>query len=375
MPKISVVMPVYNNEKYLRSCLDGLLSQTVRNIEIICVNDGSTDSSQEILESYAAADPRFKILFQQNQGAGAARNYGMKAAQGDYIIFLDSDDIFEPVLLEKLLKKTEESESDVTVCRSDRYNQKNQKYVSCLWTVRKELLPERQPFSCNDIKRDFFMAFVWWPWDKLYRRSFINRLGIQYQNLRTTNDLFFVAGSMLKAEKISYINDVLVHHRVGMTSSLSVTREKSWDCFYKALLQLRAFMKKENIYSRFEQDFINYCLHFSLWHLETLSGSSFNLLYNALRDNWFEDLGLLDKEKNYYYNAKNYAMLKYIMETDITSYLRLKSGFQNQGNGDLPCYSSRVLNLYMRVKLYYKGYGLKETIKKIFLTITGMLFF
>ena len=375
MPKISIIMPVYNKEKYLKECLDSVLRQTFQDIEIICVDDGSTDSSPEMLKGYAEKDSRIRFLRQKNQGAGPARNYGFSLAAGEYVIFLDSDDIFEEKLLEKLFERIEETDSDVVVCRSDRYNQKTKKTVSCSWTIQKDLLPNEGPFPSTAVKKDFFMAFVWWPWDKLYRKAFIEKLGIQYQNLRTTNDLFFVAASMLKANKISIINDVLVHHRVGMGSSLSVTREKSWSCFYKALLHLREYMKKEKLYGRFEQDFINYSLHFSLWNLETLHGYSYFLLYNALRNEWYHELGITEKPAEYFYNANNYAMMHYILQTDLGHnsgqlITRLEEDLEWKNDKTYVekkyyFYLSRIVNAYMRVKLYYKGYGFINTVSKI----------
>ena len=98
--KISVIIPVYNVEKYLRECLESILNQTFQDFEIICVDDGSTDRSLDILQEYKRKDDRFVILQQRHAGAGAARNHGLKLAEGKYIQFLDSDDYFEPTLLE-----------------------------------------------------------------------------------------------------------------------------------------------------------------------------------------------------------------------------------------------------------------------------------
>ena len=102
MPEISVIMPVYNVEKYLRECLDSLLAQTFTDFEAICVNDGSTDGSPAILEEYAAKDNRIKIIDQPNSGAAKSRNNGMTIACGKYWMFLDSDDWFMPDMLFKL---------------------------------------------------------------------------------------------------------------------------------------------------------------------------------------------------------------------------------------------------------------------------------
>ncbi len=321
-PSVSVIIPVYNIEKFLSACLDSVCSQTLKDIEIICVDDGSTDSSLAILHRYKKQDERVIVLTQQNQGAGAARNYGLSIAKGEYLAFLDSDDFFEPDLLEKLYREAKKTQAEIVVCRADRYDNGTAEYMKIPWSIKEHLLPDFKPFSSKDIKKNFFEAFVWWPWDKLYKKSYIDSLGIQYQQLRTTNDLFFVCAAVLMAPNISYINDVLVHQRVSLKSSLSVTREKSWDNFYKALIALRDYLKKQGLYERFEQDFINYCLNFSFWHLETIHGEGYFLLYNALKEKWFDDLGILKHQKEYFYQAHNYENALSIMNTDITHHLR-----------------------------------------------------
>ena len=93
--KVSVIIPVYNSEKYIGTCLDSIINQTLQEIEIICVNDGSTDRTSEILQFYREKDSRIKIIEQENAGAGAARNYGLRNSSGEYLSFLDADDFFE----------------------------------------------------------------------------------------------------------------------------------------------------------------------------------------------------------------------------------------------------------------------------------------
>ena len=99
MIKVSVILPVYNTEKYLRQCLESIEHQTLKEMEVFCVDDGSSDGSVEIIREYVEKDSRFHLLEQKNAGGGAARNHGMKEAKGEYLMFLDSDDFFEPCLL------------------------------------------------------------------------------------------------------------------------------------------------------------------------------------------------------------------------------------------------------------------------------------
>ena len=305
-PIVSVIIPVYNQEKYLEECLDSVCQQTLQNLEIICVDDGSTDKSLSILKRYQSKDSRITVLSQKNSGAGTARNLGMKLATGTYLSFLDSDDRFEITMLEKMVKSIEQNHSDVVVCRCNCFDAVTGTTKSMPWSIREDLLPDRSPFSSKEVKRDFFELFVWWPWDKLFRKSFIDSLGIFYQRLRTTNDLFFVSASMLMAQRISCIPDVLVHQRVNVRTSLLSTREKSWGNFLYALSALKEFMIKQDIYFRYQRDFINYCLNFSLWHLDTIKGHSYGLLYQALKQEWFQKFGITEHEKSYFYDQCNF---------------------------------------------------------------------
>ena len=112
MTKISIIVPVYNVEKYLKECLDSLINQTLEDIEIICINDGSTDNSLAILEEYQKKDSRIKVFSQKNQGVSAARNLGIEKATGEYLTFLDSDDRLELNTCEILYKETIAKNSD-----------------------------------------------------------------------------------------------------------------------------------------------------------------------------------------------------------------------------------------------------------------------
>ena len=130
MCKVSIIIPIYNDEKFLEQCITSVQNQTLRNIQIICVDDGSTDTSPSILEAYKKREPRMIVLKQPNQGAGAARNLGMQYAEGDFISFLDSDDIFDPFMLEQMSEKADRENLDVVVCRADRFDTNNAKHQS-----------------------------------------------------------------------------------------------------------------------------------------------------------------------------------------------------------------------------------------------------
>lgn len=123
MIKVSVIVPVYNVQEYLGKCLSSLTAQTLKDIEIICVDDGSTDDSLAILKRFAKKDKRVKILTQNNQYAGVARNAGLKVAKGEFLSFLDADDFFETDMLEEMYNNAKDNEADIVVCGYCQYNQ------------------------------------------------------------------------------------------------------------------------------------------------------------------------------------------------------------------------------------------------------------
>ncbi|MDR2956728.1 MAG: glycosyltransferase, partial [Coriobacteriales bacterium] len=120
--QISIIIPAFNAEEYIEQCLDSIINQTFKDIEIIVVDDGSTDSTEKIVRRYMATDTRIRIVKQPNMHAGIARNAGKRIAIGKYLLFLDADDFYELDMLEKMYLSAEEHQTDITICRSDYYN-------------------------------------------------------------------------------------------------------------------------------------------------------------------------------------------------------------------------------------------------------------
>lgn len=314
--KVSVIIPVYNAAEYLRECLDGVLRQTLKEIEVICVDDGSSDESWTILQAYQNQDARVKAVQQANAGAGAARNHGMQYATGEYLSFLDADDFYEPDMLETAYRAAKQAEAEIVVFACDLYEHKSQKYHAYPYSIRESLLPAQQPFSAQNVSRDVFKLFVGWAWDKLFKASFVQQKGLRFQEQRTTNDMLFVFSAVVAAQRIVTLPQVLVHHRRD-AGTLSVTREKSWMCFYNALVALRQQLRDWNLYQRFEQDFINYSVHFSLWNLNTLAEPTKTTLYNKLREEWFQELGITEHPMEYFYNRKEYLDYRRVYEHPV----------------------------------------------------------
>ncbi|MCD8120743.1 MAG: glycosyltransferase [Clostridiales bacterium] len=305
-PKVSVIIPVYNVKDYLRQCLDSVCAQTLTDIEILCVDDGSTDGSAEIIREYAGEDSRVRVITQENAGAGAARNHGLREARGEYLSFLDSDDFFEENMLEEAVRCIEAYTADFVVFESDQYHMEKDEFVRNSWVLRREDIPPYMPFKHRQLTGNVFKTFVGWAWDKLYRRSFVMEHDLWFQEQRTSNDLLFVFSALVLAKRIAVVYQTLAHQRRGASDSLSVTREKSWFCFYDALIALRKRLVDENIYWELEQDYINYALHFSLWNYRTLAEPTKSRLREKLCGEWLRELGIEGKPREYIYNKGEY---------------------------------------------------------------------
>ena len=320
--RVTVIIPAYNVENYIRQCLDSILTPDEIHMEVIAVDDGSTDSTLNILREYEEKAPRGRVISQENRGAGTARNKGMEYASGDYLAFLDADDFFEPGMLRLMWEKAYAEDSDLVVCRSENYLQSAKEYQPLISSVNDHLLPKEQPFSGVDIPKNIFRVFVGWPWDKLIRTGFVLENGLRYQEQRTTNDLLFIFSCVVKAERISILDQRLAFHRqLDTGQSLSVSRELSWDCFYHALIAFRDQLRQWRLYERFEQDYINYCQHFSLWNINSLVGNAYKKLYDKLKNEWFDEFGVSKKPRAYFYDQDEFQNYLDLISMDSDEYL------------------------------------------------------
>jgi len=239
--KLSIVVAVYNLEKYLPRCLDALVNQTLQEIEILCVDDGSTDSAPQIIDEYATKYPnKIKAFHKQNGGEFTTRNYGLERATGEYVTFVDTDDYVEPNWAEKLYNAAKETDSDMAVCGFERIDLDTGKVVSTNMTN----------FG-NSIKKinskDDFMLFINpAPWNKIYKLEKVKDL--RFLDFRGFNDMIFLTSSYTKIEKIAFVPDVLYHYFLRYDSQIHSVNRQDVDNFKKYLLELKELYIKENKY-------------------------------------------------------------------------------------------------------------------------------
>lgn len=232
---VSVIIPVYNVDYYLRKCLDSVLSQSMKNIEIICVDDGSTDTSPLILAEYAKKDKRITIVTQKNQHLGIARNNGMKYAHGEYIHFLDSDDWMCPNAYEEWYRAANEHGAEVCIGQSITHDmESNSNYV------QEFVLGKVSPgYYCNlnSNKHLIYESVV--AWNKLYRRTFLEENSLLFDDLAVAEDRYFFFRMLTLAEKIVFIPRIFVEHLRFRPGALTGEhRLINFDCHFKSFEQI-----------------------------------------------------------------------------------------------------------------------------------------
>lgn len=239
--KISIVVAVYNAEKYLPRCLDALVNQTLKEIEILCVDDGSTDSAPQIVDQYAEKYPeKIKAFHKENGGEFTTRNYGLERATGEYVTFVDNDDWVEKDWAEKLYNAAKSNNADLAVCGFERIDLETNKVVAKDMTGYGTCVKEI-------VNNNDYMVFINpAPWNKIYKREKVKDL--RFLNFRGFNDMIFLTSSFTKIDKIAFIPDVLYHYYLRYDSQIHNVNEQDVNNFKKYLLDLKQLYIDENKY-------------------------------------------------------------------------------------------------------------------------------
>lgn len=327
---VSVVIPVYNAEKYLREALDSIINQTYINLEIVCVDDGSTDSSPEILEEYKAKDNRIVVYRKENSGGGAARNYGIERTTGDYLYFFDSDDIAKNSLIEKALSKAVETNADIVAFDAYTFKDDNIELKTLKKGFNRSILEDfdKETFSYKDFPNKILSIINIVPWNKLIRREIVMKNNVRFDEISSSDDLTFSVMCAAVANKIAVMNEVLLYYRLGHAGTITSTMRNKLFNVKLALesveRQIKALPYAEEIkLSLYYLIIENYCFIFSnyTYDFETQQSKDY---YNFIRERFLDDeLGSLTCED--IGNMRIYVMYESIKKHSYEEMLALRS--------------------------------------------------
>ena len=270
MDKVTIIIPVYNVEKYLREAINSAINQTYKNLEIILIDDGSTDNSGKICDEYAKLDDRIKVIHKINGGLSDARNAGLDNATGKYIMFLDSDDFFELDAAEKMYNEIEEKDADYVIGNYINVTDEGEKWERPVFDLEKF-----KPFklSIYDYKNSFFIMNSG-VWNKIFKKEFIDKLNLRFVLGLPAEDAIFTTYCFMKAEKVYYTPHIVLNYRQRAEGSIS------------------------NSCSRKYFDGIN---------------KAYRIIYENFRDN-----GHLGYYRYFYSKSMNYIMYKFIDSVLLT---------------------------------------------------------
>lgn len=356
--KVSVIMAVYNGEKYIRQALDTVTMQTLKEIEIICVDDGSVDGTMEILKEYEKKDSRIRILShpEKTDGAAEARNMGMDAARGEYLSFLDADDFFEPDMLEKAYGRAKEAGAEVVVFDAFVYHENTKFAASEGWVLRRQEMPNLREFKPTECPKTLFRITLGAAWNALFSRKMVETNDIRFVSINHTDDQVFVYTAFAMANKIAVLPERLIYYRRNIPGSQSSNAHLHPEAGYMASYMLMQELKKRGIYEKYKIAVGQLALEIFLWHIERMTDvENFHKLYFAIQNRYMKQLGILELTENDIQDKRMLLWRDQIMSSTPEEYL-LKwnavrfAGADVDGEDKLP-----KLSVQAKVAIYGAG--------------------
>ena len=352
LPLISVIIPVFNGEAYLRRCFDSIDSQNYKHYEAIVIDDGSTDNSAQIAAQWAEANDKVKYIKQSNCGPGIARNTGLEAATGQYLLFLDPDDHYSPELLSRLAEAAVELDADVVICSSDSVDSVTGTHRDEPWHLKLNQIPSAPVFSGKSISDKVFQFAIGWPWDKLFKRSFVESSQIVYPDLRNSEDGVFVFPLLCLANRICVIPDVLISHEVNRADSVSFKRASGPTCFAEAIELINITLQRFNILEAFQSSFVTWALDFSLWNLDSAPQNDQDEILQAIRGKVIPVIKFYDLPKTCFQDPCQHHRIELLAKHDnaaVNMILELEAQNEHLQDRIRSIEQSRSYNLAKRI--------------------------
>lgn len=312
---VSVIVPMYNAGEYLSDFFETLINQTLRDIEIIIIDDCSTDSSLEIASSYADKDNRIRVIKNdKNMGAGKSRNCGIEIAKGEYLAFFDADDYLSLDLLETVYWYCKRKKANLGIFDYATYDQA----TGC---TKRHILPfdhpkvvHGEPFDFNDIVEYAFQLFDFGPVMKLYERNFILEKAIRFQDLKNCNDVYFSGAVLILSDCTVYVptKEPLYFYRVNTNNQISSTRYMNPHCIWTALTSIKSVLQKVGHIDKSQKSF-NSCAVDNLYYLlKTTPLKNVDSVREQILLNGFKALGIEHSTLEDFLSCYDYERYNYL---------------------------------------------------------------
>ncbi len=354
MPKISIVVPIYNVEKYLHQCVDSILAQTLKDIEVILVDDGSPDKCPQICDEYADKDKRVRVIHQPNGGYGKAVNNGIATATGDYIGIVESDDWIEPNMYEKLYASAEKFGSDMVKCRFYNFdsfrNPQDKSYGRKKYQLQ-NIVPNDRAFDIFDYP--LLLAYHSSVWAALYKKDFIRKLKFQETRSAAYQDFPFTMIALVKAAKISAVYDELLHYRQEEGNASSTRRtDQRLIVMAEQALYARQELKKLGVFDRLKEEFYLHVWGANYGFYEAIDAEYKKAYFDKLHE-VFRELKD-DVSFKFKHLKKHKKLIKAFIDGDFVSAQKL---FENSQNKKITLFGIPLFRKIKNgnVKSYYLG--------------------
>lgn len=283
--KVSVVLPIYNVERYLKQCLDSVVGQTLKDIEIICVNDGSTDNGPQILAEYENLDKRITVINKENAGLGAARNTGLDAASGEYVWFVDSDDFIAPEACERVYENGKKYNSDVVFIDVGLYWSSVDPILDFLDSAKYKRMAACGSFTIADAP---WLQQTHSVWSRVYRREYLLENGLRNPEQRFGEDMLYSYMNAVYAKRMSIVPEKLYFYRQNRKGSLLEQENKNDEyklMYIKSMRETKKFLIKAKYYDILQEDFIKGRVRWALPRQRGILGyKAFLAFFNGLAD-------------------------------------------------------------------------------------------
>ena len=367
--KVSVVMPIYNADDYIRPAIETVLNQTLTDFEFICVDDGSTDKSLQIVKEYANKDERIKVIEMNHVGISTARNKGFLKTEGEYVIFLDADDFYESTLLEKLYNAAKEQELDIVATGFDLYDNKKARFIKSPEEEHGNIFAHGTVASKKEYPDFILQSTTGYVWNKLFRTEFLKEKEILFApELYVFEDVYFVCCALSLADRVARVYDVLVHHRIYQLQHRAKIFRKHYDQVPVVYIKVKEFLMRHGMYIPLAKSFLNFSASRCYKIFNLIPADKKENFWNLLHHGYADSLGWYRHEAH---DFEHHEVHDFVANIGLYTYdqyakLKFKGKLEQLETMTLDVLKKKIKQLQVKAKIKERFVNLLEKIKSPF---------